>query len=454
MRTHTLLWLALLPACAWQPAEAPPMPQPATWEQALPGHAAAWPSPEWWQAFGSEELQQLVAQAQQDSLDLALATARLEQAEARLRSAGASLWPSVGLAASGRRSDTFGSSADTVHAYGASLGASYEIDFWGGQKAGRDAARADRDATEYDRQTAVLTVTASVASTYLQVLSLRDRLRVAQMNLANAERVLAIVEARARAGAVSKLDVVQQRAQVLGQRAAIPPLQQQEREARAALALLLGRLPQGFAVAGSSLDGVQEPPVLAGLPSGLLQRRPDVRRAEMQWRAAEAARRVAHADRFPRIQLTAEAGVQSTALRDLFEGDPAWAAVLGLTQPLFEGGRLAAAEDAAAAAERERLLAWQAAVLAAFADTDVALGNAHALAEQQQWQLAQLEQAREAEAIAGIRYRNGSVDLVTVLDAQRSLYAAQDQAQQLKLARLQALVTLYRALGGGWQVSP
>lgn len=447
-----LLCLPLgLSACLLQPAPLPAsaVVPPAAWD--ADAVAAVWPQADWWQALGSDELLALMQEAQRSNTDLEASAARLLQAEAQARVAGAVLLPSLDASGSATRSGVFGGpDSNSNHGYGLSLGASYEIDFWGGNRAGVQSARASLRASQYDQQTVALTVNSAVATAYLQVLSLRDRLVIARSNLANAERVLAVVAVRAEAGAVSQLDLAQQQAQVLSQRAALPGLEQQERDARSALALLLGRAPQGFSVQAASLAAVQVPEVGVGLPSELLQRRPDVRRAEAQWDAVEANRVVALANRFPSIRLSAGSGVQSGEFRSLLDGDPFWNAGLSLAQPLFQGGRLKAAYEAAEARVQEQMANYRAVVLNALAEAETALGNRQALEQQQYWQAQQLAQNQRMAELAEVRYQAGEVDLVTVLDAQRSLYQAQDQFQQLKLERLRATITLYRVMGGGW----
>lgn len=427
---------------------------PDAWDRPVVAGVDVWPATDWWRGFSSEELDSLVATARQNNLDLSAAAARLIQAQQQARIAGVALLPtldgSIGTARAGLGSDDRAESSS----FSASLSASYELDFWGASRADLLSARAALQSSRYDQETVALTVTTGVANTYLQVLSLRERLATARQNLDIAERVLAVVDARVRSGAASRLDLAQQLGTVAGQRAALPPLEQQERDALTALAILLGRLPQDFTVQGSSLDTLAIPEVMPGLPSDLLMRRPDLRRAEAQLDAADANVAAARAALFPSVRLTAGSGVQSGVFSTLFDDNPGFSLGVSLARTLFDSGRLSAQRESADARRIEIIQAYRTTVITAFGDVEKALGSVDSISRQQEQQAIQLEQSQIALEVAEIRYRAGAVDLLTLLDAQRSLYSAQDQSRQLKLARLQSVVTLFRVLGGGWQDSP
>ena len=444
-----LLVPLVLVACGTTPVQ-PVMPAPPEgWEYAGGQVPAAWPARTWWQAFGSAELDRLMVDAQRGNPDLGAAAARILQAEAQARIAGASLLPGVDASLDAGRSgivDQGGGSAS----YGASLGASYELDFWGANRASREGARAALLATAYDRETVALTLTAGVASTYLQVLSLQERLDIARLNLELAEEILRVVETRVRNGAGTPLDLARQRAVVARQRASVEPLRQQERDARAALALLLGRTPQGFTVDGQ-LAGLDIPDVVAGLPSELLARRPDIRQQEARLRAADADIAVARAAFFPAIRLTGAVGTRSDVFSELFNGDLLYNVGASLTQPLFNAGRLRAQRELTEARRLELVEHYRGAILQAFADVDLALSSIETLAEQAYQQEIELAETRRAFTLAEARYREGADDLLSLLDAQQSLYQAEENNGLLRLGRMQAIVTLYRTLGGGWQ---
>ena len=425
-------------------------PPPAYTETPLGGEAA---NANWWHVFGSTELQSLVQEALRDSPDLAIAMERVRQAEAQVRVAGASLFPSLNLgfgtsAAASRRD---GSSARSESS-STSLSASYEVDLWGRNAAGVRAAEASLLATRYDREAARLTLIAGVANAYFEVVSLRGRVAVARENLGIAERVLALVQARARNGAVSPLDVARQEAAVLSQRAALLPLEQLERQTLAALAVLIGRVPQGFEVQAQALHDLAVPAVSPGLPADLLVRRPDLAAAEAQLLASNADLSAARAALLPSIQLTGSAGVASGALLAVLGGPTTSVALAAsLLQPIFDGGRLKGQVSIAESRERELAETYRKAILTAFADVEQALAATGRLAERERLQGEVQARAREALRLAEVRYREGADDLLSVLDAQRTLFDAQDQLAQIRLDRLAAAVALYKALGGGWQ---
>ena len=446
MRHFKLIGLVLLAGCATtSPTLAPEVTPPAAYsEAATPG--AAQPTGDWWKTFSSAELQALVDQALAGSPDLAIAAERVRQAEAQVQIAGASLFPSLDLGFSTRKARDSESSSTT-------LSASYELDVFGRNAAGVRGAEAALRATAFDRDAARLTLLAGVATAYFEVLSLRGRLAVSRDNLAIAERVLRVVEARARNGAVSPLDVARQQAAVLSQRAGLLALEQQERQTLAALAILVGRLPEGFVVQASTLADLAVPSIDPGLPAGLLVRRPDLAAAEAGLAAANADLAAARAALLPSIQLTASAGVASGALLAFLGGPSTGLAVAAsVLQPIFDGGRLQGGVSIAESRERELVEAYRKAILAAFADVENALSAAGRLAQREALQVQVEARAREALRLAEVRYREGADDLLSVLDAQRTLFDAQDQLALTRLDRLAASVALFKALGGGWEL--
>lgn len=446
----------LIGACATpQQQPAPPTVDiPAEWTSSPPAYAEIWPDRSWWQQFGSMELESLIQAGQQSNLEIAAAMTRVQQAEAQARIAGVPLLPSVSATANTSRQGTFHDIVTKDRYASGFLVVDYELDFWGKNRAGQAAAEATLRANQYAQETVALTVTSSLASTYLQILSLRDQLRIARLNVANAERVLRLVDAQGRYGAASPLDLARQRSVVASQQAIIPQLAQQEREARAALAILLGRPPQTFDVAGSGLDNIRLPRVSPGLPSELLSRRPDIRRAEAVLRSADANIAAARAALFPSIHLTSSSGLQSDSLSALLSrGNVLFALGASLTAPIFDAGRLRSQRDLAIAQKDEMLHTYRTAVITAFSEVDTALGAIQSLKAQDELKTQEMQQADLAFTLAEIRYRAGAEDLLTVLDTQRALYDVQNQLGQIKLQRLQAAVSLFKALGGGWQDS-
>lgn len=408
---------------------------------------------DWWRSYGSEDLVALVGGALAGNPDLGIAVERVRQAEAQAQIAGASLFPQLGLAAATSRRETRPDRgpAVTADSSSAALNASYEFDLWGRNAAGARSAGAALRASRFDQETARLTLVAGVANAYFQVLSLRGRLVLARQNLVIAEDVLAVVSSRVRNGASSALDLARQQTAVLNQQAAIPPLQLQERQTRAALALLVGRPPEGFDIGAKLLRELALPGVAPGLPAELLVRRPDLASAEAQLAAANANIAAARAALLPGISLTGSAGLSSTELLS-FLSAPSRVLSVGasLAQTVFDGGRLRGQVELAAARERELVEAYRKAVLAALSDVENSLVAVNRNADQERIQIQVMEQAGRALGLARVRYRAGADDLLSVLDAQRTLFQAEDQLAQLRLARLQASVGLYKSLGGGW----
>ena len=435
---------AVLAGCAQTAPVASPPPKvamPAGWTAGETAQAREWPDRDWWSSFGSAELASMVESGQAGNLELAAALARLRQAEAQARNAGVALLPTVDFYSGSERSLPLGSGSTSTSASG-QLQIAYEVDFWGKNKASVAAAAASLEANRDDRQTVALTVTSAIVSTYLQVLSLHDRLVSARAHVANAEHVLKLVQAQRSAGAASPLDLARQRSVVAGQKAAIPDLRQQQREAQSALAILLGRTPQTFKVGDHGLDTISLPHVTPGLPSELLARRPDIRRAEANLAEADANVAVARG----------ALGAQSSALLSLLNAPNVVANIsASLMTPIFDAGRLKRERDIAIARKQELVQVYRAAVLGALAEVGVVLGQIHSLDEQRKLKTIELEEAKLAFDLSEIRYRVGAEDLMTVLDTQRALSDVQNDLGLLKLKRLQVTVSLYKALGGGWR---
>jgi multidrug efflux system outer membrane protein len=445
---------ALLASCAQTiPVKAPlpPMDLPAGWGPGETALSRQWPDKDWWNRFGSAELSRLVEAGRASNLELAAALARVRQAEALARIAGVSLLPTVDFGIGADRSLPLSKGSANTSA-SSEFQVAYEVDFWGKNKASVAAAAASLEANRDDRHTVALTVTSGIVSTYLQVLSLHDRLDIARAHVVNAEHVLTLVEAQKSAGAATPLDLARQRSAVAGQKAAIPDLLQQQREAQSALAILLGRAPQTFKVGDQGLDTISLPEVTPGLPSELLARRPDVRHAEANLAEADANVAVARAALFPNIRLTAAMGAQSSALLSLLKAPNVLANVsASLMTPIFDAGRLRRERELAIARKQELIQVYRATVINALSEVGTVLGQIRSLDEQRGLKMTELEETRLAYDLSVVRYRVGAEDLMTVLDTQRALSDVQNELGILKLKRLQATVSLYKALGGGWQ---
>lgn len=444
------------------PFSKPAITAPAAWDAASNTALAEWPDTSWWRGFASAELDGLMRQAESNNRDLAAALARIRQAEASARIAGAALLPTLGADGGAGRSWSPSSSSTSStrtassgrvvrNSFDLGLTAGYQVDLFGGNRAGSDAALERLAASRYDRETVALTLHADLATAYFQLLSVRDRIRLAEDTLRNAEDVLAVLERQRQLGVASELEVAQQRNSVASQRATIPALRQSERETLTAIALLLGRPPQGFAISTTSLDALALPAVKAGLPSALLARRPDIRKAEADLRAANRDIAVAQAARLPSLDLTMGAGLQSSALHTLLQPQSAlYSLAASLTAPLFQGGRLEGQEDLNRARYQELAETYGKAAITAFGDVEDALTSTANAAERYTYAREAFDQAREAYRIVEARYRAGTVPFLNLLDAQRTVFQANDALAQALLGRYTALVDLYKALGGGW----
>src|SRR3984957_207585 len=295
-RTVFACLFAALTACSVGSAyKRPDIAPPAQWHESAgagtgvsaiggQGAASVWPAADWWHGFGSARLDELIAEAERSNDDLAGAIARVQEADAQARIAGAALLPSLDLGATAtrERGQVTGLGPRVFNDFNPELSASYELDFWGKNRALRNAARAAAAASRYDQQTVALTVVSSVATTYFQALELRDRIQVAQQNLENGEKILRGFRLEQSAGTATGLDVAQQETTVALLNAAIPPLLQQFRQTVYALAVLVGRTPESVDIDTGTLTELSNPAVVSGLSSQLLSRRPDVAEAEQQ----------------------------------------------------------------------------------------------------------------------------------------------------------------------------
>ncbi|MDB6446258.1 efflux transporter outer membrane subunit [Pseudomonas sp. 21TX0197] len=463
MKAHlTLLAASLLLAACASPVPAPDsgIQPPPAWQSLHTPNARA-DNQQWWTQFGSTQLNRLIEQARLDSHDLAAAMARVRQAQASAVIAGAPLLPEITAGLNGNRQELLRgqgySQLDvdrnnrTIDYYDAHLSATYELDFWGGKRAARDSALNTLQASRFDQATVELTLLSGVANSYTQALSLREQQRIAELNLANAHNVLQLVQTRYDAGSATALELSQQKSLVAAQQRRLPQVQQQAREALITLATLLGQPVQSIRIEDEPFDRLNWPSVDAGVPSELLRRRPDIAAAEARLAAAQADITVARAAMLPSVTLGLGLATGADIADQLLRNN-VYNLSAGLAAPIFNNGRLKAERDRATARQEELLELYRAAIVNGFADVEKALNGIDGLDQQRQWQTEELHQAQTAFDIAQSRYRAGAEDLLTVLETQRTLYAAQDMNVQLRLARVQASVALYKALGGGWQV--
>ncbi|MCX7384909.1 MAG: TolC family protein, partial [Alphaproteobacteria bacterium] len=303
----------------------------------------------------------------------------------------------------------------------------------------------------FDQESVALSTTAAVAATWFQALALQDRVDIANRNLADAEAIQQAIRARQEAGTASALDVAQQGALVAGIRAQMPALRSQLEQQVIALGVLTGRPPAAITVRPGPLTAPALPAVRPGLPSALLARRPDIAAAEARLRAANGNIKVARAAFFPQVSLSGSAGFQSLALATLFGPGTLFAnTALSAGQVVFDNGRTAA-QVALTRAQYDELAAnYRKAVLQAFTDVDIAATALAFATEQEGLMREAVRVAQLAADIAGAQVRAGTSDIVNALQAQTTLFNDLDQLAQIRLARFQALLSLYKALGGGW----
>lgn len=446
--------------CTLGPAyERPRVDVPARFAATPETAEAAWPAAEWWHGFGSPELDGLIATARLYNTDLAAAAARIVQADAQVGISSAPLLPAIqgtsradyqrsgnsrgGLPGGKRYIDS--------RTYQIGPNISYDLDFWGRNRALAQAAEASAVASRFDQETVALNVVTSVAQTYFQLLAGQDRLGVAQRNLADAERILGAFRARLSVGTANALDVSQQETLVANQRAIIPSLRNNAEQQRIGLGILIGRPPEQMDVAGGTLEKLQLPPVTPGLPSTLLTRRPDVAQAEAQLVSENANIRAARAAFFPTISLTASGGLTSAALSTL-TGPGTLVAALGasLTQAIFDNGLRQGQLDQARGRYDELLAGYRRTTLQAFTDTEQSLIALQYTTEQEALTREAVAVAQRSAEIARAQLAAGTIDIITSLNTQTTLFNDLDTLTQVRLSRFQALLNLYKALGGGW----
>lgn len=455
------IWLIIascLTGCTLQASRPPAPALPEKFAQVADAAAAKWPGSEWYRDFGSTELDGLIDQAVANNLDLQAAHWRVQQALERAKQAHAGLFPSVD-ALGNINYFTGHSSGGGLHEtdWSALLSASYEIDFWGKNRAASDSARDSLIASRADRDTLALTTLAAVANEYFQLLSLRERLELARANVDAARNLSEIVSSRYSAGLANPSEVAAQRAALAAAQLQIPELERLEDESVNALASFLGRPPEGFSVQGVSVEALKEPAVTAGLPAELLRRRPDILVAEANLAAASADTVVARAALYPSLSLTLQGGVANPAVNAAVNAlsgvGPSLTLGGGLTQPLFDAGKLRSQSREAQAKEQEALTSYKAALVAALVDVENSLGALRHLDEAREAQDTNLQESTRAYEAAQARYQHGNGDFLSVLEAQKVLFAARDQYSLYKLARLQAVLGVCKALGGGWQAA-
>jgi len=426
----------------------------------LPEDQAGHPDPvsladqKWWEVFQDETLQELIRSALQQNYDVRIAAVRILEARAQLGITRADQFPTAAAGAAAlneRLPQSRISPATNTTAYQVNVSAEWELDFWGKFRRATESARANLLANEWARQEVISTVVSDVASAYFQLRELDLELEISSQTLASRRDSLRLTQLLADRGATSLLDVRQAEQLVFGAAASIPDLEERIEQQENFISALLGNNPQAVPRGRRLTDQPRAPAVPAGLPSALLERRPDIRQAEQQVVAANASIGVAKADYFPQIALTGTGGSQSSALTNLF-GGPAglWTLAASAAQPIFQGGRLRNRVELAEAQQQEAALFYQRAIQQAFREVSDAL---IAYRRSQEFRIQQEQLTRSAEdatRLSNMRYSGGATSYLEVLDSETRKFAAQLNLAQAQLNELQSMVRIYRALGGGW----
>jgi NodT family efflux transporter outer membrane factor (OMF) lipoprotein len=450
----------------------------------LPSTAVSAPVDAWWMQLGDPQLDGLVTRALAANLDLETAASRVREARLQEISAGAAYWPSVKVSGAAQRTRLsenafslgglggltggsagaagtasaaslgFGLPGDEINTFQLGFDASWQLDFFGRTRRTVEAADADSVAAIWDLRDTQVSVAAEVAGTYLGMRYTEERIRMAKLELSRLEQTLHLLQVRASGGLASQLDVRQQQTEVAASAARVLPLESQARLQNHALAVLLGEAPEGFLVDTTpSAARLSVPPeVPSGLPSELLRRRPDIRRAERRIAAATARTGVAVADLYPQFSLSASPSLSSSTFGKLLSsGSGGYSLGASLVWPLFNAGRTRANIDIANEGERQALIAYRRTVLTALKEVEDALSRTAA----DQARQASLEQSAEfaegAEQLAREQYQGGLVDFSRVLNAQGTRLTADADVAQGRATIAQDWVTLHKALGGGWR---
>jgi NodT family efflux transporter outer membrane factor (OMF) lipoprotein len=424
----------------------------------------------WWQNFNDPVLARLVERAMQSNLDLRQAHSRIVQARAQRGVEVAAFWPNANVGASYSKSGTSGNSTTFVDpvtgttssrtsggtrdSYRAGFDASWELDVFGGVRRGIEAAEADIAASIEDQRDVLILITSEVALNYVNLRGFQRQITIAQENLQSQLRSADLTRRRQRGGLVSGLDVANAEAQVASTRSQIPLLEQNARQTLYNIALLLGQEPS--ALVAELEQPTEIPPTPAnvpiGLPSELLRRRPDIRRAEQQLHSATARVGVATADLFPRFSLTGQLGTTGSEFSALGNWSSRfWSVGPSISWPIFSAGRIRANIAVQNAVQEQAAMSYEQAVLTALNDVEVALVAYSREQEHRQSLVEAVAANRRAVDLATQLYTQGQTGFLDVLSAQRSLYVSEDALVRSDTTVATNLVALYKALGGGWE---
>ncbi len=473
--------LALAGCVQGQNYERPAIDVPNNWSKIAAADPAQFPADqqpdaEWWRAFGNDELTSLIERALQQNHDVKRAVARVLEGRAAVMSATAGLYPQVnlqgsysslavskntlaglGLARGGQPGpQVFATPGSTFNLWNGSVDLRWELDFWGRIRRGEEAALAEVGANEQDARAVALSLIGDLGQSYFRIRELDEQLEIARRTLAVRQESLEIIKKRAVAGLASDLDVARTDVLVAEAAGSIPDLTRSRALELHRLEVLTGSAPGSLALSEKPLNAaVTHPEIPVGLPSQLLERRPDILQSEATLIAANARIGQARAYFFPTLSITGQGGLQSAEFANWFSGN-SWNYSIGpsITLPIFLGGTNVARLDQAESRYRQMLESYQQTILQAFREVADLLVSLHTRAEQLARQREQLTAAQSAVTLATVRYRKGLVNYLDVLDAQRSVLAAETQVVLTERARLTDMVSLFKALGGGWPKPP
>ena len=427
-------------------------------EQEDPGKlaAASLADQKWWELFQDQQLQELLRTALKQNYDVRIAAARILEAQAQLGITRSNQFPQATAGAASTTQRSPASSLLPVASNGSagqlSLSAVWELDFWGKFRRATEAARANLLASEWAKQQVISTLVSNVATAYFQLRELDLELEISQSTLGSRQSSLKLTQLLADHGATSMLDVRQAEQLVYTAAEQVPDLERRIEQQENFISTLLGQNPGTVARGLKLTEQPHMPRVPAGLPSALLERRPDIRQAEQQLIAFNAQIGVAKAAYFPQIALTGDAGFQSPALTSLFNGPAGFFSLGGsLAQPLFTGGRIRSGVKLAEAQKEEAVLLYRQAIQQAFRDVSDSLVGYEKNQEFRQQQQLLTNAAQDAAHLSDIRYKGGAASYLEVLTNQTNYFSAQLNLAQAQLNELNAFVQVYRSLGGGWQ---
>ena len=460
MRARLLVFsaAALLAACAVGPDYSrPQLETPAAWRIDLP-QAESLANSAWWRQFGDPALDALIEEALKNNADLQIAAARVDQFIGALRSTRSQFYPQIGYAGSASRNRAtergptpLPPGTDPWYSlYEASLGAAWQIDLFGRVRRESEAAQAAVFASEQGRRGVVLSLVASVASSYIALRALDRELEISRATAKNYAETLKLFEARYTGGVVSQIELEQVRSQYLLAKAAIPSFERQVAAQENLVSILLGRNP-GPIERGKTIDELAAPGIPGGLPSDLLERRPDILQAEQNLVAANAQIGAAKALYFPSISLTGLLGTASAALGDFLTAPAAVAqAAAGVSGPVFTFGAIEGQVQSAEAGERAALAFYRQTVRGAFAEANDALVGSEKSREQFAAQAERVASLREYARLSRLRFDNGYASYLEVLYAENELFSAELTAVASRADHYTQLVAVYKAIGGGW----